>query len=192
MIHNDQRISSNKCTSPRVSRKYRVARLPALLVLTISATSFAANHLTDHTQAHAIPYLPPVTRLHRLLQIGRASWYGHKFQGRKTATGETFDMNEMTCAHPSLPLGSWLRITNLRNHRSVVVRVNDRGPYFGSRIVDLSYGAARAVGMNGVAQVKIETTPEPLFDGPRPLIAGLRMPPSLENLSLLLTPLPAR
>jgi rare lipoprotein A len=65
-------------------------------------------------------------------------------------------MNALTCAHPTLPLGSWVRVTNLRNRKTVLVRVNDRGPSFGTRIVDLSYAAARAVGLGGTGKVKLE------------------------------------
>ena len=93
---------------------------------------------------------------HHWFQIGKASWYGDKFQGRKTATGERFDMNALTCAHRTLPLGSWIRVTNLRNRRSAFVRVNDRGPGTVDRVIDLSYAAARSIGIGGVAKVKIE------------------------------------
>ena len=89
-------------------------------------------------------------------QIGIASWYGTKFQGRTTAGGERFDMNLMTCAHRSLPMGTWLRVTNLKNHKTAYVRVNDRGPVPDDRIVDLSYAAAQAVGLAGLGQVKLE------------------------------------
>jgi rare lipoprotein A len=82
-------------------------------------------------------------------QIGRASWYGEELQGQQTASGEDFDMNQLTCAHRSLPLGSLIRVTNLRNHKTVVVRVNDRGPMPQSRVVDLSYAAARFLGFSG-------------------------------------------
>ena len=114
----------------------------------------------------------------RWYQIGLASWYGEYFQGRKTATGESFDMNGLTCAHRSLPLGSWLRVTNLKNQRSIFVRVNDRGPVPESRIIDLSYGAAKAVGLEdrGVGRVKLE----PLRPGDpemaKQLIAQLHLP----------------
>ena len=89
---------------------------------------------------------------------GPASWYGGKFHGRRTANGERFDMNEMTAAHRSLPFGTRVRVTNERNGRSVVVRINDRGPFVGNRIIDLSRGAAAAVGMvnTGVAPVRVE------------------------------------
>jgi rare lipoprotein A (peptidoglycan hydrolase) len=79
---------------------------------------------------------------HHWFEIGKASWYGKKFDGRRTASGEKFDMHELTCAHRTLPLGSWVRITNLRNHRIVFARVNDRGPMIDDRVIDLSYAAA--------------------------------------------------
>ena len=89
-------------------------------------------------------------------QLGRASWYGHPFQGQATASGEAFDMYRMTCAHRSLPLGALVRVTNLRNHKSVVVRVNDRGPMVASRVVDLSYAAARVIGFRGMTRVRLD------------------------------------
>ncbi len=92
-------------------------------------------------------------------EIGVASWYGQQFQGRKTATGERYDMNRMTCAHPTLPLGTWLKVTNLKSRRTAFVRVNDRGPLFEGRIVDLSFAAAHAVGLTGLGKVKLETVP---------------------------------
>jgi peptidoglycan lytic transglycosylase len=76
---------------------------------------------------------------------GRASWYGKPHHGRTTASGETFDMHQLTAAHPTLPLGTRLLVTNVANGRSVVVRVNDRGPTRRDRILDLSYAAARAL-----------------------------------------------
>lgn len=80
-------------------------------------------------------------------QRGTASYYGEGFHGRTTASGETYDMYGLTCAHPSLPFGTVLEVLNLDNDREVTVRVNDRGPYVGGRIVDLSYGAADRLGM---------------------------------------------
>lgn len=95
---------------------------------------------------------------HHWLQIGKASWYGGTFNGRKTANGERYDMYAMTCAHPTLPLGSWIRVTNLKNKRSTFLRVNDRGPMLPDRIVDLSLGAAQKLGfeVSGLAKVRIE------------------------------------
>jgi rare lipoprotein A len=89
-------------------------------------------------------------------QFGRASWYGSEFQGQATASGEPYNMNSMTCAHRSLPLGTTVLVTNLRNHRSVLVRVNDRGPVPESRVVDLSYAAAKILGFRGLAPVRLD------------------------------------
>ncbi|AFZ55771.1 septal ring lytic transglycosylase RlpA family protein [Anabaena cylindrica FACHB-243] len=89
---------------------------------------------------------------------GIASWYGYDWAGRKTANGERFNPDAMTAAHRSLPMGTQVRVTNTRNNRSVVVRINDRGPYIGGRIIDVSIGAARLLGMvgSGVAPVRID------------------------------------
>jgi len=96
-------------------------------------------------------------------QTGMASWYGRQFHGRKTASGETFDMNALTAAHRSLPLNCFIRVTNKTNGKSVVVKVNDRGPFHGNRVLDLSYGAAKQLGMSssGTGNVSIERV-----DGP--------------------------
>jgi len=90
--------------------------------------------------------------------VGMASWYGDDFHGRLTANGEVFDMNSITAAHPTLPLPSYVRVTNLANHRSIVVRVNDRGPYVGNRVIDLSVKTAQLLGFygHGVAKVKVD------------------------------------
>ncbi|WP_082016558.1 septal ring lytic transglycosylase RlpA family protein [Cupriavidus sp. IDO] len=90
-------------------------------------------------------------------QRGMASWYGKGFHGRKTANGERFDMRGMTAAHPSLPLDSWVLVRNLRNNKVAVLRINDRGPYHGNRVLDVSYGAARRLGFvdHGATQVEI-------------------------------------
>jgi rare lipoprotein A len=92
------------------------------------------------------------------VQEGVVSWYGAQFHDRPTASGERFDSGAMTMAHPSLPFGTMVRVTNLRNGRSVVVRVNDRGPFVGKRIADLSQAAASEIGMmrRGVARARIE------------------------------------
>ncbi len=92
------------------------------------------------------------------LQRGKASWYGKKWHGRKTASGEPFDRRKLTAAHKRLPFGTIVRVTNLRNRRSVRVRINDRGPYIKGRIIDVSEAAARRLKMlrAGVVPVKIE------------------------------------
>ena len=90
--------------------------------------------------------------------IGNASWYGPQFAWHRTASGERFDPRELTGAHRTLPFGSRVRVTNLRNGRSVDVTINDRGPYRRRREIDLSYGAAQALGMlqRGIVEVRIE------------------------------------
>jgi rare lipoprotein A len=89
---------------------------------------------------------------------GVASYYGKKFHGRTTANGERYNMNEMTAAHRTLPFGTKVKVTNQRNERSVVVRINDRGPFVGGRVIDLSQAAAGNIGMirSGVVPVRIE------------------------------------
>jgi len=88
-------------------------------------------------------------------QRGAASWYGPGFQGRRTASGEIFNTHALTAAHRSLPFGTQVRVTNERTGRSVVVRINDRGPYAHGRIIDLSKAAAQAVGVSGVGRVTL-------------------------------------
>ena len=100
----------------------------------------------------------PATKKVKPYQVGEASWYGRQFHGKETASGESYDMFRFTAAHPSLPLGTWVRVTNLRNHKGVIVRVNDRGAVVPGRIMDLSYGAAQVLGFrgNGVAKVRLD------------------------------------
>ena len=97
---------------------------------------------------------PPATGS---VQTGEASWYGTAHHGQRTASGEVYDMYRMTAAHPTLPLGAHVLVTNLKNGRSVEVRVNDRGPTVAGRIIDLSYGAARALDAigDGVIPVRL-------------------------------------
>jgi rare lipoprotein A len=98
----------------------------------------------------------------RFIEVGIASWYGPGFAWKRTADGERFDVNGLTAAHRLLPLNSFARVTNLENGRSVIVRINDRGPYFPGRIIDLSPRAAHELGMkkDGLARVRIEEMPE--------------------------------
>ncbi len=96
-------------------------------------------------------------------QVGKASWYGRIFQHKATASGEPYDMYKFTAAHRSLPLGSWVKVTNLKNDRSVIVRINDRGPVPKNRILDLSYGAAKMLGMGqeGIDSVRLDVIETP-------------------------------
>lgn len=114
------------------------AAAAAAMEVAVSAAAFAAGAATSR------------------LETGVASWYGDRFHGRKTASGEPFDMNALTAAHPKLPFGSWVRVRNLLNGRSVDVRINDRGPHIKRRIIDLSRGAARALGVGGQGTPQVE------------------------------------
>jgi rare lipoprotein A len=105
--------------------------------------------------AQTVRKLAPATKLY---QVGKASWYGSLFQGKATASGEDYDMNSFTAAHRELPLGTFVKVTNLKNLKTVIVRINDRGPVTPGRIIDLSYRAARALQMhqNGLQRVQID------------------------------------
>jgi peptidoglycan lytic transglycosylase len=106
---------------------------------------------------------PAPEELRRSVQVGYASWYGKPHHGRRTTSGEIYNMNELTAAHPVLPMGTRLLVTNLRNGRSVEVRVNDRGPFVDGRILDLSYAAARHLGAvaEGVIRVRARVVTVP-------------------------------
>lgn len=101
----------------------------------------------------------PLTEPGNYKEKGIASWYGKKFHGQRTASGETYDMYGMTAAHPTLPIPSYARVTNLANNKSVIVRINDRGPFLHERIMDLSYTAAHKLGIvgNGSSEVEVES-----------------------------------
>lgn len=115
-------------------------------VFSKNTTESKTSNLGRKSKAEAKPY-----------QVGMASWYGKQFHGRTTASGEDFDMFELTAAHRLLPLGTYVKVTNLRNGKWVVVRVNDRGPYVANRILDLSYSAARMLNFrDGLERVRLD------------------------------------
>ena len=125
------------------------------------------NHQQPRAKTSAIPMAQKSAQTPRLQQISRAepkpyqvgtaSWYGKQFHGKTTASGEDFDMFEFTAAHRKLPLGTFVKVTNLKNGKWIIVRVNDRGPYVGNRIMDLSYSAARMLNFrDGVERVRID------------------------------------
>ena len=91
----------------------------------------------------------------RTIEAGPASWYGPGFHGRSTASGEPFNTNELTAAHRTLPFGTRIKVVHQKTRRSVVVRINDRGPYAHGRVIDLSWASAQAIGLSGVAQVAL-------------------------------------
>lgn len=115
-----------------------------------------------------LTYGDPKAKSEAYTQRGSASWYGAEFQGKKTASGERFDADDMTAAHRKLPLGTKVEVTNLDNGKTVEVEINDRGPYAKGRIIDLSKAAAKKLGMtqDGTAPVEIEVT-EPVTEQDR-------------------------
>lgn len=128
-------------------------------MFSISGKAMNANALSNSNEMSHTETLSQSRSKQLLARMrGRASWYGYRFHGRRTANGERFNATEYTAAHRNLPFGTKVRVTNLRNGRSVVVRINDRGPYVGGRIIDLSKAAARAIGMlySGTAPVRME------------------------------------
>jgi rare lipoprotein A len=121
-----------------------------------TGTAPVAAPVASATPAFHAPEKPAASEAGELR--GLASWYGGVFNGRHTASGERFDMNAMTACHPSLPFGSMVRVVNLKNKRSVVVRINDRGDLYNRRVIDVSYAAAEKLAMtkSGLASVRLE------------------------------------
>jgi len=121
----------------------------------------AVPRIEQHSKANFRPYTAfgrkyvPVSENSTYREVGTASWYGRKFHGKKTANGETYDMYAMTAAHPTLPLPSYARVTRAGTGKSVIVRINDRGPFHSSRIIDLSYVAAAKLGLIGPGSGKV-------------------------------------
>ena len=121
------------------------------LAIVLSVVSLGAAQRPISAESRSRPKVPKHAVLEsrrkaessKPYQVGTASWYGSYFHGRATASGEPYNMYDLTAAHRSLPLGSWVRVTNLRNGRAVIVRINDRGPYVAPRIIDVSYSVAR-------------------------------------------------
>ena len=124
--------------------------------------TFAATGLFLAACAPQAPAPPPAPPATSFSQVGVASYYAAKFENRKTAGGERFKSNGFTAAHRTLPLGTMVRVTNLENQRSVVVRINDRGPFMRKRIIDLSPAAARALGIHnqGLMRVRVDVVSE--------------------------------
>src|SRR5690554_1966719 len=163
---------SRRGLAPLWGRLGHAAKLPVVrrgAVIVVAATLLMAGCAPSTVRAdnsarsapRTVAAVVPASQLH---QTGMASWYGPGFAGRLTANGEIFDPSQLTAAHKELPFNTLVRVTNQRNMRSVVVRINDRGPFKPGRIVDLSRAGAEAIGMigSGVAQVTLEvlTLPE--------------------------------
>ena len=133
----------------------------ALLVVGLGAAQGPNISEAKPAPVSSIPTTPAVAKQARKTtpyQVGTASWYGEDFDGKPTASGEPYDMYDMTAASLTIPLGTYVRVTNLRNGKAVVVRVNDRGPVVPGRIIDLSYGAAEALQFThkGLQRVRLD------------------------------------
>jgi len=143
-------------------RHAQIRHLPiraAAIAILVTVGGVAAQATAS---SHA-PHDPHAVKPAKWFQVGKATWYGRRFQGHRTASGEAFDSNILTCAHRTLPIGTLLRVTNLGNRRAIMVRVNDRGPVPSGVILDLSYAAARSLGFNGKgsARVRLEKVEGP-------------------------------
>jgi len=137
-------------TARNYHRSFQSVKAVALaLLVTVGGASATAS---DSAHGHTSPQ-PPKAK--KWVEVGKASWYGRRFQGHRTASGEAFDLNMLTCAHRTLPIGTLLRVTNLSNRRAIMVRVNDRGPVPEGIIVDLSYRAAKSLGFHGRSNVRV-------------------------------------
>ena len=140
----------------------------------------APGHTTTTPVLNAPVFLPlpsqkPVAEQpsSKAYQTGNASWYGGLFQGKETASGENYDMYSFTAAHRELPLGTFVRVTNLKNHKVVVVRINDRGPVTPGRIIDLSYSAAKRLEFSGTGIQKVRLD---VLDGDTSEFAEMKAP----------------
>ena len=132
-----------------------MASRPAFAVLALLAASLT---LASCAKKHRVGVTPPAPPPIRSGETGLASWYGHPYDGRPAADGEIYDMERLTAAHRTLPFGTWVRVVNLTNDKTVDVRIIDRGPFIDGRIIDLSHAAAKAIGLigPGVAPVRLD------------------------------------
>ncbi len=130
----------------------------AALVSIVAVFLVAAWQSSCSKKKHAVSRLPAMAAPISSTEVGLASWYGYPYHGRVAANGEVYDMEKMTAAHRTLPFGTWVRVTNLKNGKSAEVRITDRGPFIAGRVIDLSHAAARDIELigPGVAQVRID------------------------------------
>src|SRR6267142_5825767 len=127
------------------------SRVFAIALALVPASLLLSDCGRKHHSTRALPSAPSLLSG----ETGLASWYGHPYHGRAAANGEIYDMEKLTAAHRTLPFGTWVRVTNLTNDKSVEVRIIDRGPFVGGRIIDLSHAAAEVIDLvgSGIARV---------------------------------------
>ena len=160
-------IQANTGISLKVHRLHKYAVNIAVLVAIVSMSMGAAAPTCSECTNGPSPLLQTAAKASLRhsgpLAVGKASWYGEDFDGKQTASGEPYNMYGLTAAHRTLPLGSWVKVTNLRNHLWVLVRINDRGPVPTDRIIDLSYSAAKMLHMSesGLAHVRLDLVKPP-------------------------------
>lgn len=161
--HIDRVLSELTRQHDNASSLVKSARKPTSLALNSSLLASDTSQVSNDTDVLERLTAVASNSVSKFKQTGLASWYGRKFHGRKTASGDVFDMNGLTAAHRSLPLNCYVKVTNKDNGKSVVVKVNDRGPFHGNRVMDLSYGAAKQLGIasKGVGNVSIERVSGP-------------------------------
>src|SRR5438105_5242596 len=139
-------------------RKRTAQGLALALLVGLGAIQGPAKAGSADHKAPAVNTVPAMARNARASEGGTASWYGDDFEGKPTASGEPYDMYDLTAAHPTLPLGTLVKVTNLGNRRAVVVRINDRGPIVPGRIIDVSYSAAKVLKFQaqGLQRVRLD------------------------------------
>ena len=146
--------------------------LATVLMLTSCGVWHGDNNIAHRSRKPYIvkgrKYYPSKKARIGYTERGTASWYGKKFHGKKTSSGERFNMHRVSAAHKTLPLGTYIEVHNLKNDKTLTVRINDRGPFIGGRIIDLSYGAAQKLGCDkhGIVPVEITVVNPPLFEIP--------------------------
>ena len=153
-------VDYNRLGVPRLQNHHRKRRAGA--VLAVLAMAAAAGGCARKKRVQVTP-APPVTAPAGWSETGVASWYGHPYHGRASASGEIYDMERLTAAHRTLPFHTWVRVYDLDNGKTVEVRINDRGPFVNNRIIDLSHAAARTIDMvrPGLAKVRLEVIRAP-------------------------------
>ncbi|NJL08989.1 MAG: septal ring lytic transglycosylase RlpA family protein [Methylacidiphilales bacterium] len=162
----------------RIDPKYGVSPSPKVIADGQPIPKGGGTYRTGKPYTIAGKTYVPLEKPQGFREEGVASWYGDDFHGRLTANGEVYDMHSISAAHPTLPIPSFARVTNLANRRSIVVRINDRGPFHGNRVIDLSVKTAQALDFhrNGVAKVRVEYVGPASLDGSddKVLLATLR------------------